>query len=171
MCIGMFRTLSLGEVCAYYMIVLRPYRYGNVTCSPQRAMIGRGITRSVVANTGLHIHPTRYGIQILFLVSLGACHCGGCQAKHVALGFSGMLGYIVSIRSGRIVHLLVQYKDMLDSAHSYFKLCHHKIFGFGTLYFGMLDSHNDINMLQRPRVFTRLVKDNSAVVNYKINDH
>ena len=47
----------------------------------------------------------------------------------------------------------------------------HKIFEFGTLFFGTAGSHNDINVLQRSLVFERLVEGNCPEFNIKINGH
>jgi hypothetical protein len=38
-------------------------------------------------------------------------------------------------------------------------------------FFGMLGSHNGINVLQRSPIFARLAEDQCPQVNYKINDN
>jgi hypothetical protein len=60
---------------------------------------------------------------------------------------------------------------MPRDALSFLRPWHHKIYGFGTLFFGMAGSHNDINVLQRSPVFDRLADNNDLVVHYEINDH
>jgi hypothetical protein len=56
-------------------------------------------------------------------------------------------------------------RDTLSSL----RLVHHKIYGFDTILFGMVGSHNDINMLQRSQVLSRLMQGNAPVFHYEIN--
>ena len=45
------------------------------------------------------------------------------------------------------------------------------IYEFGTYFFRMPDSHNDINVLQRSPVFSRLAEGQASECNYAINGH
>jgi hypothetical protein len=46
---------------------------------------------------------------------------------------------------------------------------HRKICGFGTLFFGMVGSHNDINVLNCSPVFNRHIQGIARTVSYEIN--
>jgi hypothetical protein len=46
-----------------------------------------------------------------------------------------------------------------------------KISGFGTPSFGMAGSNNDINVLQRSLVFTRLAEGNAPQISYEMICH
>jgi hypothetical protein len=59
---------------------------------------------------------------------------------------------------------------MPRDALSLLRSWHHGIYGFGPL-FGMADSHNDINVLQRSLIFGRIEESNAPVVHYEINGH
>jgi hypothetical protein len=54
-------------------------------------------------------------------------------------------------------------------ALSFFRQWHYMICGFSNKKIGMPSSYNDINMLHRSMVFSRLVQRNSSVVSYEIN--
>jgi hypothetical protein len=60
---------------------------------------------------------------------------------------------------------------VLRVALSFLRPWHNKIFGSGTLFFGMAGSHNDNNVLQCSLVFAKLAEGNALVFNYEINGH
>jgi hypothetical protein len=53
----------------------------------------------------------------------------------------------------------------------FWKPWHLMIFGYGMHFFGLLGSHNDINVLEQSFVFTNLIEGCAPPVNYSLNGY
>jgi len=80
---------------------------------------------------------------------------------------------IACIGSGRIAQMLGEVCILVISVNLqlFWKPWHPMIFGYGTHFFGLPGSHNDINVLERFNVFANLAEGRAPSVNYSVNGH
>jgi hypothetical protein len=96
------------------------------------------------------------------------------MAQNEARGFPRMLEESIACAGhGRIpsLHRKVYTNGTMEIAMWCLKLLMIMIFRFGTHFFGMAGSHNDINVLQRCLVFARFVEGHAPPCDCKINGH
>jgi hypothetical protein len=94
-----------------------------------------------------------------------------CPSTRVGFFLGCLAALTACISNGRTVILVDKgsSKGIRKGAPLYWRLLPHKIFRFGTPFFGMAGSNNDINVLHRSLVFSRLTECTAPQISYEIN--
>jgi hypothetical protein len=128
-----------------------------------------------ITNVCLIQQPLKPAVGVFgphYLIERNEVETTRIMAQNATRRYLEMLGSIIAcISHGRIVHLLENdcTKGIMESAVWYLKLWKNMTCGFDMLFFSMMGSHNDINMLQCSPVFAGLSEGHAQECNYEIN--